>query len=255
MSYFFSKFIDYFDLGTVDYWRCTECGFVASATHYEMSQEEWEQLNIRFHNDPLIMKNNPDIHQPPYDEQAYMLSTMYNRGLLLGEPWLDWGAGQAEISRILADRYSLSLFNFDRFIKPPINALTEGSVHNGAYNLVLNSAVFEHIRSRDTLDEIELCVARNDGVLAIHTLVRGEIPSDPTWMYLLAVHCSFHTNRSMQILMDQWGYHCSVYNERSKLWAMFRTPEHSVLARVDKLNEWIGHKYLHFKVGFMDYWP
>jgi hypothetical protein len=58
----------------------------------------------------------------------------------------------------------------------------------------------------------------------------------------------------MQILMESWGYSCSVYNEHSKLWVMFREDEALVEAKVDKLNESLGWQYLHFKRGFMDYW-
>jgi Methyltransferase domain len=207
MSYYFSKFIDYHNLGNVDYWRCTHCGFVSSATHFEMSQGEWEQLNAHFHGDLAVMKNNPDNNPPPYAEQAHMLDLMYRHGLLKGEPWLDWGAGQGELSKILLNQYRLMMMNYDQFIRPSINVLTEETVRPGGYNLVLSSAVFEHVRNRATLDQIDRCVSRTDGALAVHTLVRSHVPNDPNWMYLLPVHCAFHTNRSMQILMDQWGYH------------------------------------------------
>jgi hypothetical protein len=255
MIYYFSKFIDYDDLGVVEYYRCKDCGFVASATHFDMDQEEWERLNYRFHTDPLMMKNNPDIHQPPYSEQAMMLSLMRKYGLLKGDPWLDWGAGGGDVSRVLADRYGIVMLNFDKYINPPINALTKTDIKHDGYNFVLSSAVFEHVRNRDTLDEIDACVNRKHGMLGVHTLVRGEIPKDPTWMYLLPVHCSFHTNRSMQMLMDQWGYLCSVYNELAKLWVMFREPEDMIFTRVKQLNSVIGYEYLHYKKGFMDFWP
>jgi hypothetical protein len=73
-------------------------------------------------------------------------------------------------------------------------------------------------------------------------------------MYLLPVHCAFHTNKSMEILMEQWKYNCSVYNEQSKMWVLFREETKEVQARVDKLNNSLGWEYLHFKNGFMDYW-
>lgn len=256
MSYYFSKNIDYCALGRVDYWRCTTCGFVASATHFEMQQHEWELLNTTFHADPIFnLKDNPRNRPPPHAEQARMVHSLFRHGLLHGEPWLDWGAGPGVLSQTLADKYGLTLMNFDQYIKPPINALEAVDIRPGAFNLVVSSALFEHVRSRDTLDQIEACVARDDGVLAVHTLVRGEIPCDSNWMYLLPVHCAFHTNRSMQILMGQWGYRCSVYNENAKLWAMFHGEEDSVRARVASLNAAMTHKYLHLKEGFMDYWP
>ena len=121
------------------------------------------------------------------------------------------------------------------------------------YDLVLNTAVFEHVRSRATLDEIESYVAPK-GLLAIHTLVSELVPKDPNWMYLLPVHCAFHTNNGMQVLMDDWRYPCSVYNELAKMWVWFRWPTPVVKKKVEKLNSMLGWEFLKYKPGFMDYW-
>ena len=59
----------------------------------------------------------------------------------------------------------------------------------------------------------------------------------------------------MQHLMKEWGYVCSVYNEQAKLWVLFRTKQRDVEAKVADLNEKLGWSYLHFKNGFMDFWP
>ena len=144
--------------------------------------------------------------------------------------------------------------NFDKYIEPSLNPLTESDLHKHGYSLVANTAVFEHVRSRETLNEIESYISK-DGCFAVHTLVRGEIPKDPNWMYLLPVHCAFHTNRSMQHLMLEWGYSCSVYNEHAKLWIMFRTKQSDVEVKVAEINNKLGWTYLHFKRGFMDFWP
>jgi hypothetical protein len=104
------------------------------------------------------------------------------------------------------------------------------------------------------LDEIESYVGEG-GCLGIHTLVRGEIPADPDWMYLLPVHCAFFTNKSMDMLMRQWGYTCSAYNEHAKMWAWFKTEPKLIGEKVAELNQSIGWEYLHFKAGFMDFWP
>lgn len=79
-------------------------------------------------------------------------------------------------------------------------------------------------------------------------------PRNPDWMYLLPVHCAFHSNRSMQLLMTQWGYTCSVYNEHAKLWVLFRDESAAVQAKAAQVNRQLGWDYLRFKTGFMDYW-
>lgn len=145
------------------------------------------------------------------------------------------------------------ILSFDKFTTPQFSAIEESHLVRGGYDLVVNTAVFEHVRDRETLDEIEsyVCV---DGCLAIHTLVLGEIPADPNWMYLLPAHCAFHANRITGILMRQWCYTCSIYNEHAKMWVWFKRNAPKVEPEVAKLNALLGWNYLHFKIGFMDYW-
>lgn len=254
MAYFFSKRFDQYGLTVVDYWRCDSCGFTASKTHFEMSEGDWGRLNLEFHNDNNRRRDNPYNRNQRYFHQAQMLYLMKRHQILSQSSWLDWGCGEGRLSVQLAKNFDIAMFCFDRYITPVINPVSEKEIEVRGHGLVVNTAVFEHVRNRSTLNEIESYVS-DHGCLAVHTLVRGDIPKDPEWMYLLPVHCAFHTNRSMQILMDQWGYRCSVYNEHAKLWVMFRNPPETIKAVVSSLNALMGWDYLHFKDGFMDYWP
>ena len=125
------------------------------------------------------------------------------------------------------------------------------------YSLVTNSAMFEHVISRSSLDEVNSCV-KDDGVLMIHTRISEEILPDPEWFYLKPhVHTAFHTNMSMQILMKQWGYVASIYSPQAKSWFLFKEkyPKLNLLSDlVTQVNLEIQAKYLYFKLGFMDYW-
>ena len=150
--------------------------------------------------------------------------------------------------------FDIKMNNFDKYVEPSLNTLKEIDLRVNGYSIVAYTAVFEHVRRWDTLNEIESYVSR-DGCFAIHTLVRGDIPKDPNWMYLLPVHCAFHTNQSMQYLMNTWDYNASVYNEHAKLWILFRTKKIDIEARVAELNNKLGWTYLHFRSGFMDFWP
>jgi hypothetical protein len=93
-----------------------------------------------------------------------------------------------------------------------------------------------------------------DGVLGIHTLVCEEVPRDPDWFYLLPVHCTFHTNRSMEILFRQWGYRCSVYSASAQLWFWFKNGPGEVEAAVRRANRRANAPSYVFKLGFVDYW-
>ncbi|MBD1390848.1 methyltransferase domain-containing protein [Neiella sp. HB171785] len=182
-----------------------------------------------------------------------MLSLMTKQGLINRGDWLDWGCGVGAVSQLLNDYFDLKLSTYDKYFTPHINAIDETALLPRQFDLVVNTAVFEHVRDRDTLDEIESYVS-DKGCFAIHTLVPENVPQDPNWMYLIPVHCAFHTNKSMALLMKDWGYQCSVYNQHSKMWVLFREPAAEVQPRVEQLNHALGWQYLHFKNGFMDYW-
>ncbi len=253
MTYFFSKEFNKFNLETVDYWRCTACGFCSSKTHFEMSDEAWASLNDAFHSESHFDEGNPHNRNQRYFNQAMMISLMAEHNLIAEGKWLDWGAGMGAVSRLLQKYYGRKLLTYDKYFTPAANPADESLLEPRGFDLVVNMAVFEHVRSRDTLDEIESLVSK-DGCLGIHTLVPEDVPGDPDWMYLLPVHCAFHTNKSMQILMDSWGYTCSVYNEHSKMWIWFRKRPDEIEEKVNQLNRSLGWEYLHYKKGFMDYW-
>ena len=253
MAYFFTKQFDCLDLGAVDYWRCPECGFCASKTHLEMSAERWERLNDHFHAETHHRTDNPYNRNQRYFNQALMLFLVRRVGIVKGGRWLDWGCGVGALAILLKEWFNIELLAYDAYCTPKVNVIDGQDLLPGAFNLVVNTAVFEHIRRRATLDRVESYV-HPGGCFAVHTLVREEIPKDPGWMYLLPVHCAFFTNRAMQLLMDQWGYTCSVYNEHAKMWVLFPTKSGPVESRAGRLNGSLGWEYLHFKRGFMDYW-
>lgn len=254
MNHFFSKRFDSDSLGEVEYQRCPDCGFCASKTHLEMPETEWVQLNTGWHDANNLKAENPWGRSQRHFNQALMINLLNRNGLVRSGQWLDYASGQGGLSRQLHAHFGLVLQSFDKFIQPTSFPVTASDLVERGYALVTNTAMFEHARDRATLDEIESYVGEN-GCLAIHTLVRGEIPPDPDWMYFLPVHCAFFTNRSMGVLMRQWGYTCSVYNEHAKMWIWFKTEPGVVADQVAGLNRSMGWEYLHFKTGFVDFWP
>lgn len=253
MNYFFSKEFNYLSLGIADYYKCDNCGFAASKTHYELSNEDWTQINLKFHQDHNQRSDNPYNRNQRYFNQALMISMLSNYNLIEGDKFLDWASGDGTVSLLSEKLFNKRLYNYDKYITPKTNVIKEEDLIKGDFDLVINCALFEHVTTIDVLNDIESLV-KSDGVFGIHTLVPEEIPCDSNWMYLLPVHCSFYTNRSMQILMDKWGYKSSVYNEHSKLWLLFKKDFREIESKVNQINEILGWDYLKAKSGFMDYW-
>ena len=251
MGYYFSKHFSEFNLDTVTYVKCPECGFCCSETHYGMSEEKWKILNKDFHeihNDGSSKYNS----NRRWFNQALMLHLLKMHGIIKGGKWIDYASGEGILSSMLEQNFNIKLSSFDKYVKPLFNGINETEL-NDKYNVVVNGAYFEHVRKIGHLDLIDSLV-KESGVMAIHTLVRESIPKDPAWFYLVPVHTSFYTNESMGKLMARWGYTCSIYSEESQMWVMFKSSPKIISQKVSDVNAHLGWEYLHFKNGFMDYW-
>jgi hypothetical protein len=81
------------------------------------------------------------------------------------------------------------------------------------------------------------------------------VPKDPEWFYLKPPnHTAFHTNKSMEILMGQWGYAFSIYCPKSKCWVLVKRKECRIVEKLKALNQELQSEWFYFKDGFMDYW-
>jgi hypothetical protein len=232
-QYFFSKTYstppcDMFmrDIGHVDYYKCKYCGFVMSKTHSELPSNIWSKLNHDWHHffeeQPVALRT---CNQPPYAEQALMLALLTKQNLIESSKWIDYAAGYGTLSNILNKYFDIQLPIYDPFINVCKDSTYINNPVDSGYNVVINSAMFEHVLTREDLDNVNRLVSPN-GCLFVHTLVCENIPENPDWFYLASpVHTAFHTNKSMGILMEQWGYYSSVYSPKSKSWVLFKSKE------------------------------
>ena len=114
--------------------------------------------------------------------------------------------------------------------------------------------MFEHIVNRNGLDHINSLVG-DDGVMIIHTVVCEKIPKDINWFYITPpVHSALHTNKSMQILMEQWKYESSLYCPLAKCWVLFKKEPSDLELMVNNINLEFQTEFLLYKKGFLDYW-
>lgn len=257
MEYFLTKTFNLYGLRDVEYWKCTFCGFVSSKTHCEMSEEAWEQLNVAYHESYQHKGYNSD--DPHWVDRLHSQARVIDdaaRFELINKngKWLDYACGDGQLSTILRKNFGRELLNYDKFMPSGNGFLDHADIVQRSFDFVITTSVFEHFTQRSHYDEVESLVAPA-GVLGLHTLVCENIPQDPNWFYLLPVHCAFHTNKSMSILLDQWGYSESVYNVESRLWLFFKPGSQDVGRILGEANQrQDAPQYIHKQNGFVDYW-
>ncbi|MDL5367384.1 hypothetical protein QSH18_17380 [Xanthomonas sp. NCPPB 2654] len=248
MKPFFSKTFDRWDVGTLDYEKCAGCGFVACASLLRLSDEDWSALNHRFHS-TIYDGSDPFNRAGRLAGQARAIDAMLSVGLIdSNKPMLDWGSGVGDLATQLVSR-GRTLFSYDQYITPVVNRWPQSQPPRGGFALVTACAVLEHLKDRRELDAIEQLVA-DRGVLGIHLLIPRAIPKDPSWVYLLPVHCAFHTWESMRLLLQQWSYEATVYCHDALMWFFFKCKD-GVESKVEHINRSEGSGYLRYVEGFV----
>ncbi|MFC1671425.1 hypothetical protein ACFL20_13610 [Spirochaetota bacterium] len=244
-------------LGVVDYFKCSNCGFMVSKTHSEMDEKAWKALNYKFHSYIENQSNKKNFNQPPYLDIATLLNVLQKHEIISSN-YIDWGGGYGTLSKIVLKYFNILLPVYEKYMQDDtlsdeIKYLSQDNIRNKKFETVVNSAVFEHITKKEHLDEINSFVS-NTGSLVLHTVVCEEIPKDPDWFYLLAVHSAFHTNKSMSHLMKQWGYYSSIYCPTAKSWVLFKKKNLDIEEKIERINTEFQFEYLFYKKGFVDYW-
>jgi hypothetical protein len=169
---------------------------------------------------------------------------------------IDYAGGYGTLSKILKKYHNISLDVYDPYVKNPSNDIDYmNDINLKKFKTVFNSALFEHITTRNDFDKINELVD-DDGCMIIHTVICENIPKDPNWFYLgPPVHCSFHTNKSMEILMKQWGYEGSIYCPKAKSWILLKKMRPEIEKIINSINAELQNEYLILnKNGFVDYW-
>ncbi len=187
--------------------------------------------------------------------QSAIIGDVAALGLLPLGRWLDYGAGDGKLVNALAADHGLTVEKYEHSSNPAKGYLGINDLKPRAFSVVMHTAVMEHLRFRSQLNSVFNLVA-DDGVMILHTLVAEHVPKNPDWFYLLSVHCSFFTNRSMQLLFEQNDYRCAVYNVASRLWIWFKQPAaviRPIIEQANAKNRDPMFQYI-FAESFVDYW-
>lgn len=244
------------DIGEVIYHKCPNCGFTFSKTHFELEDAVWGKLNYDFHG--LIAEGEMNAshggNYPPYLEQAMMVYILSKYEILSTKNVLDYAGGTGTFSDILLKYFAIPSLIYEPYMHKAEDPRFIKREELGQYDIVFNSAMFEHIRSRSDLDEVNRVVPI-DGALIIHSVICENIPADPDWFYFSPpVHCAFHTNKSMDLLMKQWGYSSSIYSPKAKSWVLLKIADKSIQEKIRQINGELKDNFLVYMPGFVDYW-
>ena len=183
-----------------------------------------------------------------------MLSFLGKNGIIDTEDMIDYAAGFGTLSIILAKYHNIKLPLFDPYIQSNDSSRYIDKSKLSTYKTVINSAMFEHVLRREDLDKVNNIVA-GDGCFIMHTCVCENVPNDPNWFYLRPpVHTAFHTNKSMEILMRQWGYRSSIYCPQGKCWILLKNNIEDIEKDIMTLNQELQTNWFYCKNGFVDYW-
>jgi len=252
--YFEKDFAGVCGLGKVQYAVCDRCGFAFSDTHFSLNGEEWGRINELFHMSFFGTDECPD--DPRWMQrlaaQRAAIGYLASHGVFdLSLPAYDYGCGDGKLVDMLKTD-GLAISKYDKYLhNTGPEYLRDEEIRPGKFGLVMNTSVFEHVRDLATLDEIAASVHPQRGVFALHTLVCEKVPQDPAWFYLLPVHVSLFSNRSMEILVERWKFAASIYDLEARMWFLFRD---EAAARSAYEIARAGRPEVHFKRGFVDYW-
>lgn len=260
-TYYFSKkylekpFDEFMkEIGEVKYYKCENCGFVLSRTHSELDEVKWNDLNNNFHHYLEMQDSEKMINQPPYAEQAMMIHLLKTNGIINTDRIIDYAAGYGTLSGILSKYFNIELPIFDPYVKSKDLNKYISREDLLTYNVVINSAMFEHILKRKDLDHLNSLV-KEGGCLILHSVICENVPDDENWFYLRPpVHTAFHTNKSMRLLMEQWGYRSSIYCPQSKSWVLLKNDIKDVESIIGNINKELQTDWFFYKKGFVDYW-
>jgi hypothetical protein len=234
-------------------YKCVNCGFTLSNTHFEMNEHDWYRLNETWHH---YHESDNQVNQPPYINMALALKLLMEKGIISKKSVLDYAAGYGTLSDLLLRYFDIPIEIFDDYVNDAKKRYLKKS-DLLSYKVVINTAMFEHIVKRSSLDEVNKLVDE-DGVLMLHTMVAETVPNDADWFYLVPhVHTAFHTNKSMSILMRQWGYSSSVYAPEARSWFWFKenSPHLGLLeAQIETINWELKRKFFIWKDDFVDFW-
>ena len=232
------------EIGPVRYVRCGFCGCTYAETLLDWSEDRWTRWCA---GDTPKQSPTPGIDRTTLlKAQARALRRGRTEGWLGHGRWLNYGCGDGKLAKLVAGNGAgpaIEVDCYDRFIEAP-DAVSTLELLGRQYDVVINAARMEQVSSRAELDSIVDRLAPG-GTVALHSVVRGTVPSDPEVTEMSPTQAVFYTNDAMTRLFSQWGLRSSIYDVESQMWFGFPGTLPTVVP-----GDWPANPR-----GFMAYWP
>lgn len=141
---------------------------------------------------------------------------------------------------------------YDRFMKSDGSSdyIKDEDVRPNTFDMVISCSVLEHLIGWSEVDKF-FSLAKENGVICLHTLICEEVPCDPDWFYLLPVHCTLWTNTAMSKVYNRYGYKGCAYHPEAQMWFFFK--DEKQYEKLKEVHEAIPGSWV-FSRSFVDYW-
>ena len=243
--------------------KCKDCGLVVNKTVYEMTEDEWAELNDS-HKEYQGTNDNPvdpDWICRLHAQASVICGLIRHEIVAVDGRNVDYGCGDGKLSEYINDEYEKStgvrlshyiVGKYDKYMCPSgaTDYYRDDEVSKGAFDFVLSCSVFEHLIGIDDVDNI-LSLVNESGIVAMHVLVCEEVPNDSEWYYLLPSHCTIWTNRAMKMLYQKYGFVGCAYHVEARMWFFFKDEakyQKIQSAQYDIPGTWV------ISEKFVDYW-
>lgn len=243
----------------ISLYKCKNCDSVLSETHMNLSDTQYTKLLKDGHNEWERIKDyiykqgitTFPIGTAPHIQIATLIKLSLTNALIPHGSFLDYGAGYGHLSNILEKYFCIAIDNYEPFASNiNIKYLPRNSL--GKYDMIINSAMFQCVRSLMPYDDMNSLLAPH-GVFTLQTVVAAHItPELAEHMFFMPCVSNMPSNRGMEIFMERYGFSSSCYSRSAKSWLMFKDRLDAKI--IEKINQELNAAELFYADGFMGFW-
>lgn len=187
------------DRHTVEYFRCSNCGFVQTEEPYWLDEAYSDAINRA---DVGLVRRNL--------RQAKIVKAVITAFFNPGGKFIDYGGGYGLLARLMRD-VGFDFYRYDAHCENIFAKDFEAeNAGKGKYELLTAFEVFEHLVN--PLDEIRKMLGFSRNIFFVTQLLPATTPKPDEWWYYgldHGQHVSFYTRKSLSVIADAFSLHLS----------------------------------------------